>query len=104
MWSSIFPVFFMMILIEITGVMAHSSGINNSISFFLCSSAFEKSIFAHFALVALYIWPHYVQMDFEKKEKEQNPAVDFHQNICQQTQRWAERENTEVFQTPAQQH
>lgn len=83
----------MMILIEITGVMAHSSGINNSISFFYAHLPLKKA-----SLLILHWWlctfdPIMCKWILKKKEKEQNPAVDFHQNICQQTQRWAEREH-----------
>lgn len=73
--------------------MAHSSEINNSISFFfLCSSAFEKAslLILHWLLC---IFDPIMCKWILKKEKEQNPTVDLHQNICQQTHRWAQREH-----------
>lgn len=62
-----------------------------------------KSIFAHFTLVALYIWPHYVQMDFEKKKKNKIPLSTYTKTFAGKLTDGL-RENTEVFQTPAQQH
>lgn len=83
--------------------MAHSSGINNSISFFYAHLPLKKA-----SLLILHWWlctfdPIMCKWILKKKKKNKIPLSTCTKTFASKLTDGL-RENTEVFQTPAQQH